>query len=242
VTSVPSPWTSTGAGADTGSRLVVHHLQAPTDQADACCSLACAQAAQRELQRNVTRLRAAGPAPRAARRAPPRRGAQRPAVVRAAALAAGGHRRHRDRLTHTERPPPPGHTRPAHPTCNLGGADRRRPSLRSAGPAAVDVRCWLPGRDHHPADDPGVVGRPQASGRAHRRGRSPTRSISRTRTPSRTRIRSMRLRRSTTSLRRSASWQHVSPGHRGSRCSRRPRTHPRRSGRGRRARPLRRRS
>jgi hypothetical protein len=31
---------------------------APTAQADACCSLACVQAAQRELQRNVTRLRA----------------------------------------------------------------------------------------------------------------------------------------------------------------------------------------
>lgn len=30
---------------------------APTEQADACCSLACVQAAQRELQRNVTRLR-----------------------------------------------------------------------------------------------------------------------------------------------------------------------------------------
>jgi hypothetical protein len=30
---------------------------APTDQVDACCSLPCAQAAQRELQRNVTRLR-----------------------------------------------------------------------------------------------------------------------------------------------------------------------------------------
>jgi hypothetical protein len=39
------------------ARWVCIICEAPTDQADACCSLPCAQAAERELQRNVTRLR-----------------------------------------------------------------------------------------------------------------------------------------------------------------------------------------
>ncbi len=43
------------AATDLGHACIM--CEAPTDQADACCSLRCAQAAQRELQRNVTRLR-----------------------------------------------------------------------------------------------------------------------------------------------------------------------------------------
>jgi hypothetical protein len=47
--------TGAPAGPDLGWSCII--CQAPTEQADACCSLPCAQAAQRELQRNVTRLR-----------------------------------------------------------------------------------------------------------------------------------------------------------------------------------------
>jgi predicted nucleic acid-binding Zn ribbon protein len=48
---------STAALADTNPGWLCLMCQAPTEQADVCCSLACVQAAQRELQRNVTRLR-----------------------------------------------------------------------------------------------------------------------------------------------------------------------------------------
>jgi predicted nucleic acid-binding Zn ribbon protein len=47
----------TAAFAATDPGHVCIMCDAPTEQADACCSLPCAQAAQRELQRNVTRLR-----------------------------------------------------------------------------------------------------------------------------------------------------------------------------------------
>jgi hypothetical protein len=46
-----------GTVAETGTVWSCIVCGAPTDEVDACCSLPCAQAAQLELQRNVTRLR-----------------------------------------------------------------------------------------------------------------------------------------------------------------------------------------
>lgn len=48
---------ATGAPAPAEPVWACIMCAAPTQQADACCSLPCVQAAQRELQRNVTRLR-----------------------------------------------------------------------------------------------------------------------------------------------------------------------------------------
>ena len=75
----------TGALAPAAPSYVCIMCEAPTEQADACCSLACAQSAQRELQRNVTRLRQLSrrlAAPDARRRVAERNGRLSSALLR----------------------------------------------------------------------------------------------------------------------------------------------------------------